>query len=290
MWIAFAFGSAAFAGITAILAKIGIRNTDSNLATALRTGIVLVFSWIMVFIKGVPLNLFEISMRTYLFLVLSGLATGASWLCYFYALKIGDINKVTPVDKSSTVLTILLGVIFLGERITWLKAVCVALIAVGTWLMIQSNKNSTAGQHRSEKGHSWLLYAAGAAVFAALTAILGKIGIQDIDTTLGTALRTGVVLVMAWTLVLVTGTARQIRTVDRKSWFFILLSGLSTGASWLCYYHALQTGDAGVVVPIDKLSILLTVAFSYFVFRERLTKAAGLGLALITGGTLLLLV
>lgn len=290
MWIAYAFGSAAFAGLTAILAKIGIKNTDSNLATALRTVVVLIFSWVMIFVKGIPLDFAAVSTKTYLFLVLSGLATGASWLCYFHALKLGDINKVTPVDKSSTVLTILLGVIFLGEKITLLKALCVLLIAVGTYLMIrkkekQATERGTTGLHQK-----WLIYAAGSAIFAALTAILGKIGIQNIDSTLGTAIRTGVVLVMAWILVLTTGAVRQISTIDCKSWIFILLSGLATGGSWLCYYHALQSGDAGIVVPIDKLSILMTVTFSYIVFHEKLTKLSGAGLVLITAGTLLLLV
>lgn len=285
MWIMFAFGSALFAGLTAILAKCGIRNTDSNVATALRTIVVLAFSWIMVFVTGAQSGMDSISMKTMVFLVLSGVATGASWLCYFKALQLGNVNKVTPIDKSSTVLTMLLAFVLLDEALTWMKVVAMVGIGIGTYMMIQ--KKQTEEKQEDKK---WLLYAIGSAVFASLTSILGKIGISDINSNLGTAIRTIVVLAMAWIVVFVTGKQHTIKDIDKKSWIFLVLSGFATGGSWLCYYRALQTGPASVVVPIDKLSILVTIAFSYIVFHEKLTKKAGCGLVLIAAGTLLLLI
>ncbi len=294
MWIIFAVGSSFFAGITAILAKCGIRKTDSDVAAAIRTVVVLLFSWLMVLITGSWTPITQISGRTLLFLVLSGLATGASWLCYFHALQIGDINKVVPIDKSSTVLTILLALIFLHEGLTWSKAVSVILIGAGTLLMIskkEQNSDSAKKEQDSDvpkKDRGWMLYAVLSAVFASLTAILGKIGISGIDSNLGTAIRTTVVLVMAWLMVFVTGKQHQVKKIEKKELGFIGLSGLATGASWLCYYRALQEGSASVVVPIDKLSILVTIAFSRIVFHEKLTKKATLGVACITVGTVLL--
>lgn len=280
MWVLFAFGSALFAGLTSILAKCGIRKTDSTLATAIRTIVVLAFSWLMVFLVGSQSQLGSLTGKTLLFLVLSGLATGASWLCYFRALQLGNINKVVPIDKSSTILTILLAFLFLGEPITAVKAVCVALIGGGTFLMIEKK----AGQE--SKSGKWLPYAIGSAVFASLTSILGKIGISGVESNLGTAIRTAVVLVMAWVMVFVTGKGGQLKKIPGRELGFICLSGLATGGSWLCYYKALQDGLASVVVPIDKLSILVTVAFSYVVFREKLTRRSTLGLVLILAGTL----
>lgn len=285
MWVLFAFGSALFAGLTSILAKCGIKETDSNVATAIRTGVVLVFSWIMVFIVGSASTISEIDGKSLLFLILSGLATGASWLCYFRALQLGSINRVVPIDKSSTILTILLAVIFLQEALTWLKAVCIVLIGLGTYLMIQK-KEEAATKH--EKG--WLLYAIGSAVFASLTAILGKVGIRGVESNLGTAIRTIVVLIMAWVVVFASKKQSTVKLVPKKELVFICLSGLATGASWLCYYKALQDGLASVVVPIDKLSILVTVAFSRIVFKETLSKKAAIGLALIVAGTLAMLI
>ncbi|MBS7239426.1 MAG: EamA family transporter [Acetatifactor sp.] len=285
MWVLFAFGSALFAGVTSILAKCGIRHTDSNVATAIRTIVVLFFSWVMVFLTGAQGGLAAVEAKTWVFLILSGLATGASWLCYFRALQLGDINKVVPIDKSSTVLTILLAFVFLQEDISPLKVGCMALIGGGTMLMITRREVS----HQEKKGRAWLLYACLSALFASLTAILGKVGIQGIDSNLGTAIRTGVVLVMAWVVVFVTGREKEIRGIPRKELFYICLSGLATGASWLCYYRALQDGLASVVVPIDKLSILVTIAFSWLVFHEKLSKKAMAGLLLIVAGTLLML-
>lgn len=285
MWVLFAFGSALFAGLTSILAKCGIKETDSNVATAIRTGVVLVFSWIMVFIVGSASTISQIDGKSLLFLILSGLATGASWLCYFRALQLGSINRVVPIDKSSTILTILLAVIFLREALTWLKAVCIVLIGLGTYLMIQK-KEEAATKH--EKG--WLLYAIGSAVFASLTAILGKVGIRGVESNLGTAIRTIVVLIMAWVVVFASKKQSTVKLVPKKELVFICLSGLATGASWLCYYKALQDGLASVVVPIDKLSILVTVAFSRIVFKETLSKKAAIGLALIVAGTLAMLI
>lgn len=285
MWIIFAFGSALFAGLTSILAKCGIRKTDSTVATAIRTIIVLIFSWLMVFLTGSQTQISAISSRTLLFLVLSGLATGASWLCYFKALQLGDINKVVPIDKSSTVLTILLAFLFLHESISVPKAAGVLGILIGTMLMIE--KKDTAS---TESKSGWLLYAFGSAVFASLTAILGKVGISGVESNLGTAIRTGVVLVMAWVMVFAAGKQQKLKAVPKGELGFICLSGLATGGSWLCYYRALQDGLASVVVPIDKLSILVTVAFSYIVFREKLTRRSGIGLVLIVAGTLAMLI
>ena len=285
MWIAFAFGSAVFAGLTAILAKCGIKNIDSNVATAIRTIVVLAFSWLMVFITGSLGGLSEVSSRTLVFLILSGIATGASWLCYFKALQLGDVNKVTPIDKSSTILTMILAIIFLKEGITWIKAAAIVLIAVGTFLMIEKKKTEGIG----EQNGKWLIYAFGSAVFASLTSILGKVGIEGINSNLGTAIRTIVVLIMAWIVVFVTKKQNTIRGIDKKSWIFLILSGFATGGSWLCYYRALQTGPASVVVPIDKLSILITIGFAYLVFHEKLNRKSASGLVLIVAGTLLML-
>nr|WP_308692436.1 EamA family transporter [uncultured Terrisporobacter sp.] len=285
MWIIFAFGSALFAGLTSILAKCGIKNTDSNVATALRTIIVLIFSWIMVFISKSQSTLYNINTKTLIFLILSGIATGASWLCYFKALQIGDVNKVTPIDKSSTILTMLMAFIFLGEEITFIKGISMILIGIGTYLMIIKKENVTV----ENKSNAWLIYALGSAIFASLTSILGKVGIENIDSTLGTAIRTIVVLIMAWIVVFVSKKQNTIRDIDKNSWIFLFLSGIATGGSWLCYYRALQMGPASVVVPIDKLSILVTIVFSYIVFKEKLNKKSALGLLLIVIGTLSLL-
>lgn len=286
MWIVFAFGSALFAGLTAVLAKCGIKKTDSDIATAVRTVIVLIFSWLMVWIVGSASTITEIGARSWIFLVLSGMATGASWLCYFRALGLGDVNKVVPIDKSSTVLTILLVLIFLGEQITWIKAVAVVLIGVGTFLMIEKKKNIEEKVPR----RGWLIYAVLSAVFASLTSILGKVGIDGVESNLGTAIRTAVVLAMSWLIVFIKGKQHAVRSIPRGELCFICLSGISTGGSWLCYYKALRDGLASVVVPIDKLSILVSVAFSAVVFHERLRKKAALGLLLIVAGTLLMLV
>lgn len=285
MWLIYAFGSAFFAGITAILAKCGIRRTDSTVATAVRTCVVLVFSWAMVLLTGTGGQLFHLQGRTLLFLLLSGLATGASWLCYFKALQLGDINKVVPIDKSSTVLTILLGWLLLREPVSPAKALGALLLAVGTlWMIDKRDPARTESEHRL-----WLPYAVGSAVFASLTAILGKVGIAGVDSNLGTAVRTCVVLVMAWVMVFVTGKSSQVRQIPRGELGVLCLSGLATGGSWLCYYRALQQGPASVVVPIDKLSILVTVVFSRLVFGEKLSPRAAAGLTLVVAGTLVLL-
>ena len=286
MWVIFAFASALFAGLTAILAKCGIRKTDSDAATAIRTIVVLLFSWLMVWIVGSGPTITSLSAKTWIFLILSGLATGGSWLCYFRALQQGDVNTVVPIDKSSTILTILLALILLGEPVSWLKGLAILLIGAGTFLMIE--KKSVSGEKREKK--SWLIYAVLSAVFASLTSILGKIGIDGVESNLGTAIRTGVVLVMAWLIVFVKGKQHTLRSVSKKELVFLILSGLATGGSWLCYYKALQDGLASVVVPIDKLSILVSVGFSALAFKERLSKKAALGLALIVAGTLLMLV
>lgn len=287
MWMLYAIGSSFFAGITAILAKCGIKKTDADVATAIRTVVVLLFSWIMVWITGTGSSITELSNKTLLFLILSGFATGASWLCYFHALQKGDINKVVPIDKSSTILTILLALIFLDEGLSMKKAGAVLLIAIGTMLMIVK-KQLNPEEQKKETGKDWLFYAVLSAVFASLTAILGKIGIEGVDSNLGTAIRTTVVLMMAWFMVFVTGKGNLVKKTEKKELGFIILSGFATGASWLCFYRALQDGPASVVVPIDKLSILVTILFSWIVFHEKLSKKACVGLGCIVVGTIAL--
>ena len=289
MWIVLAFGSALFAGMTAILSKNGIKNTDSNLATALRTIVVLLFSWLLVFLVGSQGSITQITHKTLIFLILSGVATGASWLCYFKALQMGDVNKVTPIDKTSTILTMLLAFIFLGEELTIIKAIAVVVIGTGTYLMIQKKKNPGVPA-QTRHNNRWMIYASLSAIFASLTSILAKVGIEGVESNLGTAIRTVVVLIMAWIIVFITGKQHMIRTIDRKSWIFIVLSGFATGASWICYYRALKDGSASIVVPIDKLSILVTIIFSYVFLKEKLSAKSFLGLILIVAGTLSLLI
>ncbi|MCM1026270.1 MAG: EamA family transporter [Roseburia sp.] len=282
MWLMMAALSAFFAGVTSILAKCGIKKTDSDIATAVRTIVVLAFSWIMVFLAGSYGRIGEIEPKSLLFLILSGLATGASWICYFKALSMGDVNKVVPIDKSSTVLTVLLAIICFGETERLLiKLCCTAALAVGIFLMVERKQTE-----KKEAGGKWMLYAVLSAVFAALTSILAKVGIAGVESNLGTALRTGVVLLMAWVVVFLKGKQRQVRGIDRKELVYISLSGLATGASWLCYYYAIQNGVVSVVVPMDKLSILVTVLFSFLVFHEKLTRKAFAGLCLMTAATL----
>lgn len=286
MWVLFAFASAFFAGVTSILAKIGVKDVDSHVATAIRTIIVLIFSWIMVFIIGSQSTIVNIDGKTFLFLILSGLSTGGSWLCYFKALQLGDVNKVVPIDKSSTILTMILAFIFLNEKITINMVIGMIGIAIGTYLMIQKKEKA----EKIVKRKAWLIYALLSALFASLTSILGKVGIENVESNLGTAIRTIVVLVMAWIIVFATKKQRDIKKIDKRSLIFLILSGVATGASWLCYYKALQDGLASIVVPIDKLSILVTVLFAYIFLKEKLSKKLLLGLILIIVGTLLLLV
>ena len=283
-WIIAAVFSAVFAGLTSILAKCGIKKTDSDLATALRTIVVLAFSWIMVFVVGSQTTIADIGPKALIFLILSGLATGASWICYFKALSMGDINKVVPIDKSSTILTVLLAIICFGETSNLVvKLIATAILALGIFLMVEKKKSTSQAQ-----GRSWMIYAILAAVFAARTSILAKVGISGVESNLGTAIRTAVVLVLSWGIVFARKKHTGLRTIDKKELLFICLSGIATGSSWLCYYYAIGHGDVSVVVPIDKLSILITVAFSYIVFKEKLSKKAFLGLALMVAGTLLM--
>ena len=280
MWLLAAIGSAVFAGITSVLAKCGIRKTDSDIATAIRTGVVLVFAWIMVFAVGSAETIFEISAKSYIFLALSGIATGASWICYFKALSMGDVNKVVPIDKSSTILTVILAIIFFGETENLvIKIICTAVLSLGIFMMIE--KKDYSGENR--KG--WMIYAVLSAVFAAATSILAKIGIDGVESNLGTALRTIVVLAMAWSVVFMKGKQKDLRSIDKKELLFVCLSGIATGASWLCYYYAIQNGIVSIVVPIDKLSIIVAVAFSYFAFGEKLNKKSALGLFLMSAAT-----
>jgi transporter family protein len=285
MWLILALGSAIFAGLTSILAKCGLQNVDSTVATAYRTVVAMLFAWAIVLVAGSYSTIGDIDQKTWIFLILSGLATGASWLCYFKALQIGNVNKVVPVDKSSNVLAIFLAIILLGETLSVIGFVGVALILVGTMLMIEK-KDVKEVNERS----SWLLFAIGSAVFAALTSILGKVGMEGVDSNLGTAIRTVVVLIMSWAMIYVMKKQDKMKGIGRKDMLFIILSGLATGASWMCFFGALQIGPASIIVPIDKLSILVTIAFSYIVFKEKLSKKSAIGLAGIVAGTLLLLV
>jgi len=286
LWLLFAFASAIFAGLTATLIKIGVKDVDSNLATALRTVIVLVFTWALVFIIGSQNTISDVSPRTFLFLMLSGLATGASWLCYIKAIQVGSVSKVTPIDKSSTVLAIILAFILLGESMTSFTLVGIVIITVGTYLMIQKAPNDTESNITRK---SWIFYACLSAVFAALTAILGKVGIEGVESNLGTAIRTVFVLLMALLVVFVKKPKHSIRTISNRNWLFITLSGIATGASWMCFYYALQNGPVGIVVPIDKLSIVFTIAFAYFIQKEKISFKMLIGLVLIIIGTMSLL-
>lgn len=287
MWIFLACGSALFAGVTAVLAKCGIRHTDSTVATVWRTGMVLLMAWVIVGLTGSAGQVTGLSPKTWSFLIVSGVSTGASWLCYFKALQLGNVNQVTPVDKTSTILTILLSFVVFGEPIGLWQAVGVIAIAVGTFLMLE--KKPVTLSAKEKRGHGWFFFAMGSAVFASLTALLGKAGMQGVESNLGTALRTGVVLIMAWGMVLISGKGKESLTVPRRDMMFILLSGVSTGASWLCYFKALKLGPASVVVPLDKLSLLITVAFSVWVLHESLSRRAAVGLLILTAGTLLML-
>lgn len=284
LWITTAVLSAVFAGLTSVLAKCGIKKTDSDLATALRTIVVLLFSWIMVFVVGSQTTITQIETKSLIFLILSGLATGASWICYFKALSVGDVNKVVPIDKSSTILTVLLAIICFGETSNLaFKLIATAILGLGIFLMVEKKQV----EHNVD-GKSWLIYAVLSAIFAAFTSILAKVGISGVESNLGTAIRTGVVLIMAWLIVICKGKHTGLKSIDKKEILFIALSGIATGASWLCYYFAIGHGDVSVVVPIDKLSILVTVIFSFVVFKEKLSKKAFLGLSLMVVGTLLM--
>ena len=283
-WLIAAILSAVFAAMTSILAKCGIKKTDSDMATALRTVVVLLFAWVMVFVVGSETTIKDITIKPFIFLVLSGLATGASWICYFKALSMGDINKVVPIDKSSTILTVLLAIICFGETGNLaMKLLATAILAVGILLMVEKKKTEQKSERRV-----WMIYAIFSAIFAALTSILAKIGITGVESNLGTAIRTCVVLILAWIIIFAKGKQKELKYIDKKELVFISLSGIATGASWLCYYYAIQNGIVSVVVPIDKLSILLTVAFSFIVFKEKLSKKALAGLCLMVIGTLLM--
>ena len=284
LWLGFALGSAFFAGITAVLAKVGMKNVNSTLATAIRTVVVLVFSWWMVFLVGSQAEITRLSGRTLFYLVLSGLSTGASWLCYFRALQLGDVNKVAPIDKSSTVLTILLAFLLLGEPVSAPQIVGVLGIGTGTLLMISRKETDAEGKPDGR----WLLFACLSALFASLTSIFGKIGVEGVESNLGTAIRTVVVLGMAWLMVFVTGQQKGIRRIGRRDWLFLLLSGLSTGLSWLCYYRAIQLGSVSKVVPIDKMSVVITLILAFVFLHEEFSLKMLIGSVLITAGTLVM--
>jgi len=289
LWLLYAVLAAIFAALTTILAKIGIANVDSHLATAIRTLVVLAFSWLMVFIVGSQDGIFYIQGRTWIFLILSGLATGGSWLCFFRALQLGNVNKVVPIDKSSTILTMILAFTFLGESLRLITVIGMVLMGIGTWLMLEIKRtgDNNSGDKKEDEKMGWLFYALLAAVFASLTAIFGKIGVADINANLWTAIRTMVVVPLSWLMVFMAGSHKKIKTVDRKSYLFLVLSGVATGASWLFFFHALKLGNASHVVPIDKLSIVLTMGFARLILGEKFSKQSIIGLGLLTIGTLI---
>lgn len=286
LWVFAAVLSAVFAGITAILSKCGVKNVHSNVATAVRTSVVLVFAWIIVFITGAYKTLGGISVKSWVFLILSGLATGASWICYFKALSLGEVSRVAAVDKSSVVLSVIFAIIIFPDERTlwWAKLLCLAAIAVGTFFMTDIKRGENKGKF------AWLIFAILSAVFAAATSILAKIGIENVDSNAATAIRTCVVLVLAWLIVLCKREVKYVKELRAREIIFLVLSGLATGASWLCYYYAIQQGQVSVVVPIDKLSILITVIFSLIIFKEKLSVKAWLGLAMLTAGTVFMAV
>lgn len=286
MWIAAACLSAVFAGLTAILSKCGIKNTNSDVATAIRTSVVLLFSWIIVFATGAYNTLADISVKSWIFLILSGMATGASWICYFKALSLGEVSKVAAVDKSSVVLSVLLAIIIFPDERTlwWVKLICLAAISVGTFMMTDIKR----GEDKSK--FVWFIFALLSAAFAAATSLLAKIGIENVNSNAATAIRTCVVLVMAWLIVFCRREVKFVKEIKGKEIVFLILSGIASGASWLCYYYAIQNGQVSVVVPIDKLGILITVFFSLIVFKERLKVKAWIGLGLLTAGTVLMAV
>lgn len=281
LWILMAISSSFFAGLTAIFAKLGIKKTDSDVATLLKTVVVLIFSWIMVLIVGSAESISDISNKSFLFLVLSGIATGASWICYFKALSIGNINKVTVVDKSSMILSVLLAIILFGETNNLIiKLALIVLYSLGVFLMIEKKRDNKETKKR------WLILALAAALFASLTTILAKAGIKDVESNLATAIRTSVVLIMSFMIVLIKKKENLLTQVEPKEMMFIFLSGIATGASWLCYYYAIQNGIVSVVVPIDKMSALFTILFSFIVFKERISKKSLIGLILMLISTL----
>ena len=284
MWLIFAVISAFFAGVSSILAKAGISRADSNLCTALRTSVVLIFSWLMVFITGAQSGVADVGLRTLCFLLLSGICTGCSWICYFKALSIGDVNRVVPIDKSSTILTIILSFILFQETVSIGRLAALLLLGAGIFLMIEKKPSDK----KEPNGRGWFFYAAASALFASLTTIFGKLGVTGVNSDLGSAIRTSAALIFAWALVIATRKVGEIRKIDRKSWLFILLSGIATGASWLCYYRALSDGVTSAVVAIDKLSLLITIGFAVIVFKEKLSRRALIGLVLICAGTLLM--
>jgi len=284
LWLLYAAGSAAFAGLTTVLAKIGVKDVDSHLATAIRTMVVVVFAWMIVFYAGSQGGIRHIDGITWLFLILSGLATGGAWLCRFRALKLGNVNKVTPITKTSTLLTMTLAFIILREPLSWITIIGMILMGTGTWLMLELKKGTKA---KNEPGRGWAFFAVMAAVFASLVAIFGSIGVSDMDANLWTAIRTVIVALLSWLMVYSTGGKKQVKKISGKSWIFLILSGLATGISWIFFYNALQVGNASLVVPIDQLSIVITMGFARLFLGERFSKQSLIGLGVLTAGILL---
>ena len=284
LWFFYAIGAALFAAITTILTKIGLKKVDSHLATAIRTMSALAIAWVVVFVRRSAGDIPDIDLHTWVFLIISGLCTGGAWLCRFRALKLENVNKVTPITKSSTILTMLLAFIFLGEPLGWVISIGMVLMGIGTWLMLELKKSKVEG---TKTGKAWLFFAVLAAVFASLTAIFGSIGVSDMDAALWTAMRTIIVAVVSWVMVFMTGGQKQVSSVDGRSWVFLILSGMATGVSWIFFYHALRIGNASLVVPIDQLSIVVTMGFARVFLGERFSRRSLIGLAILTAGILL---
>lgn len=289
MWLILAFLSAVFAAMSTVLAKLGEKDIDSTFATFLRTGVVLVFSWMIVFMTGTVSQIGQIEKSAWIFLVLSGLATGGSWLCYFRALQLGNAGSVAAVDKTSTVLTVILAFIIFDEKVTAVRIGAIVLMLAGALLVAYDGGKNRNSDNKSVK-RQWILYAALSAVFAALTSVLAKLGIKGLDSNLATAVRTVVVLAMSGMMIPIKSRGKQLAVPKGKQALTLVLSGVATGGSWLCYFNALQTGQASVVVPVDKLSIVLIAVFSRLFLKEKLSAYTVAGLAAVTVGTLLMLV
>jgi bacterial/archaeal transporter family protein len=289
MSIILALLAALFASFTAILAKIGIEDVDSNLATAVRTIVVVIMAYLMVVITGQTGNIMAVSAKSFIFLVLSGLTTGLSWLAFFKAIQIGDVSKVVPIDKASVVLTILLSFLVLREPATMPVVAGGVIISIGTFVLIGKDKKKKTQRKKVFNTKSYIFLAIMSAVFAALTNILAKIGIEDVDSNVATFIRTVVIILFAWGIVFFQGTVKELKKISKKSYIFLILSGAATGFSWLCYFAALAIGKVSIVNPIDKFSVVLTMILSFIILKEKPTKSTVTGAVLITIGTALLI-
>ena len=281
MYIIYALLASVFSGLTSVFAKTGIKNIDSLLATFLRTIVISLFLFLIVIWKENLNEIFLLDKKTILFLILSGISNTLLWICYFKALDLGTVSKVTPVDKTSIVLTLILSSLFLNEKITTIKIISIVLILSGTFLTIKK-------ESKGSKDNKWIIYAILTAVFTSTTTVLSKIGIESTNTTLITFLRTIVVLIILTTITLFKKKYKSIKDIEKRSWLFIILSGLSTSLSWLFYFKALALGEASIVFPIEKLSLVVSILISIIFLKEKVNKKQIIGIIIIVIGTSLL--